>query len=393
MAAPARAWLVFGFSPEEAAGEPGPGLAPRRLEAGPEGILRVWPAWSYVVVETGAGLEVRSAGLRRRLPGWAEALPSETHLVLRGPAEARAWRREAAVTGALQDEPAWSRALPPEPRQPLPLLPGGFATPRPPFFTALPAGLRARRLALGTEHALALGAAGEVFTWGGGRHGQLGHGTLESEPQPRLVEALAGVPMWAVAAGGWHSASISEAGDLYMWGWNESGQLALPSKALVEERAQDDVCTGNAKLVPRQEQSAAKDTPFISIQAFPALLDLPQDLEEVESSTPGAGVNMDSWDMGTSPALTRHVGSSTWWPRGCGQRRWCAGPGPPTSVCWSREALEPPSHGCCQEEDEGELCSTRPAPRPVRTWIEAAGPRRGSCLAQTPRAAPEILGC
>ncbi|XP_032556326.1 RCC1 domain-containing protein 1 [Chiroxiphia lanceolata] len=298
MAAPARAWLVFGFSPEEAAGELGPGPAPRRLEAGPEGILRVWPAWSYVVVETGAGLEVRSAGLRRRLPGWAEALPSETHLVLRGPAEARAWRREAAVTGALQDEPAWSRALPPEPCQPLPLLPGGFATPRPPFFTALPAGLRARRLALGTEHALALGAAGEVFTWGGGRHGQLGHGTLESEPQPRLVEALAGVPMWAVAAGGWHSASVSgeglglvwevralvaaygpEAGDLYMWGWNESGQLALPSKALVEERAQDDVCTGNTKLVPRQEQSAAKDTPFISIQAFPALLDLPQDLE------------------------------------------------------------------------------------------------------------------
>ncbi|XP_071425032.1 RCC1 domain-containing protein 1 isoform X1 [Pithys albifrons albifrons] len=281
MAAPARAWLVFGLSLEEAAGEPGPGPAPRRLEAGPEGILRVWPAWSYVVVETGAGLEVRSAGLRRRLRGWAEALPSETHLVLRGPAGARAWRREAAVAGALQDEPAWSRELPPPPRRapPLPLLPGGFATPRPPFFTALPAGLRAQRLALGTEHALALGAHGEVFTWGAGRHGQLGHGTVESEPQPRLVEALAGVPMQAVAAGGWHSATVSEAGDLYVWGWNESGQLALPSKALVEEQTQDDAGTGNAKLMPCQEQSAAKGTTFISIQAFPALLDLPQDLE------------------------------------------------------------------------------------------------------------------
>lgn len=31
---------------------------------------------------------------------------------------------------------------------------------------------------------------------------------------------------------------ITEAGDLYVWGWNESGQLALPSKALAEERAQ-----------------------------------------------------------------------------------------------------------------------------------------------------------
>ncbi|NWQ83602.1 RCCD1 protein, partial [Columbina picui] len=44
------------------------------------------------------------------------------------------------------------------------------------------------------------------------RHGQLGHGTLESEPQPRLLEALAGVAMRAVAAGGWHSASVSGEG-------------------------------------------------------------------------------------------------------------------------------------------------------------------------------------
>ncbi|KAM6303566.1 RCC1 domain-containing protein 1 [Podargus strigoides] len=282
MAAAGRAWLVFGFSPEEAAGEPGPGPGPRRLESGPEGIRRVWPAWSYVVVETGAGLEVRSAGQRRRLRGWAEALPSETHLVLRGATAARAWPRAAALRGALEEEPAWSRALEPGPRRlpPLPLLPGGFATPRPPFFTALPAGVRARRLALGHEHALALGAAGETYGWGGGRHGQLGHGTLQSELQPRLVEALAGVPMQTVAAGGWHSASVSEGGDLYMWGWNESGQLALPSKALAEERAQDeDTGAGDAEPRSPQEQPAAEDAAFISIQAFPALLDLPQELE------------------------------------------------------------------------------------------------------------------
>lgn len=53
MAVPRRSWLVFGFSPEEAAGEPELGLGPRRLESGPEGVRRVWPAWSYVVVETG----------------------------------------------------------------------------------------------------------------------------------------------------------------------------------------------------------------------------------------------------------------------------------------------------------------------------------------------------
>lgn len=44
------------------------------------------------------------------------------------------------------------------------------------------------------------------------RHGQLGHGSLESEQQPRLVEALGGLPVRAVAAGGWHSACISGEG-------------------------------------------------------------------------------------------------------------------------------------------------------------------------------------
>ncbi|XP_069722891.1 RCC1 domain-containing protein 1 [Phaenicophaeus curvirostris] len=279
MAGPRRAWLALGFSTEEAAGQEEPGPGPRRLEPGPGGIRRLWPAWTYVVVETGAGLEVRSAGQRWPLRGWEEALPSETHLVLRGARSAAAWTR-AALREELREPPVWSAELPPGAPGPLPLLPGGFATPRPPFFSALPAGLRARHLALGNEHVLLLAAGGELLAWGSSRHGQLGHGTLESELQPRLVEALAGVPMQAVAAGGWHSASVSEGGDLYMWGWNESGQLALPSKALAEERArEEDMDAGDTAPAPCQEQPAAKPAAFIAIQAFPALLDLPQDLE------------------------------------------------------------------------------------------------------------------
>ncbi|KAM8804350.1 RCC1 domain-containing protein 1 [Eudromia elegans] len=282
MAAAGCAWFVFGFSVEEAAGGPEPGPGPRRLPAGPDGIRRVWPAWSYVVLETGAGaLEVRGGARSARLPrGCREALPSETHVLLRREAAAEAWPRAAALCGELRGTPAWRRPLPPGPgaEPPLPLLPGGFAAPRPPFFTPLPPALRARRLALGHEHALALGAHGETYAWGGGRHGQLGHGVLEPEREPRLVEALAGVAMRELAAGGWHSATVSESGDLYVWGWNESGQLALPSKALAEEWAQDEA-DGTAEWSPRQEQSDADGTQFISIQAFPALLDFPQERE------------------------------------------------------------------------------------------------------------------
>lgn len=40
-------------------------------------------------------------------------------------------------------------------------------------------------------------------------HGQLGHGGLTSEEEPRAVEALWGMTMSCVATGGWHSVCIS----------------------------------------------------------------------------------------------------------------------------------------------------------------------------------------
>lgn len=40
-------------------------------------------------------------------------------------------------------------------------------------------------------------------------HGQLGHGGLTSEEGPKAVEALGGMCMSCVAAGGWHSVCIS----------------------------------------------------------------------------------------------------------------------------------------------------------------------------------------
>lgn len=48
-----------------------------------------------------------------------------------------------------------------------------------------------------------------------------------NEEQPRLIEALSGIKIIDVAAGGWHSAALSAFGDLYTWGWNSHGQLGL----------------------------------------------------------------------------------------------------------------------------------------------------------------------
>lgn len=60
----------------------------------------------------------------------------------------------------------------------------------------------------------------------------MGHGSVESSEYPQEIDVLGGVNIVKVAAGGWHSCALSESGDVYIWGWNESGQLGLPCRNL-----------------------------------------------------------------------------------------------------------------------------------------------------------------
>ncbi|XP_077452287.1 RCC1 domain-containing protein 1 isoform X2 [Stigmatopora argus] len=157
----------------------------------------------------------------------------------------------------------------------LPLIPGGYIAMTPPFYRPLSPHLKATRLALGAKHSVLLSASGAVYTWGLGSHGQLGHGSLSSEGQPKVVEALWGMRMIFVATGGWHTACISDGGDLYVWGWNESGQLGLPSRAVRKapkyQTSEETVDLPTCGAQPEGE----KDTQvFISIQSFPALVDI-----------------------------------------------------------------------------------------------------------------------
>lgn len=70
----------------------------------------------------------------------------------------------------------------------------------------------------GGKHCLALGSEGQVYSWGEGDDGKLGHGDRESYDQPKLIEALLGTEIVDIACGGHHSAAISRNGALYTWG-------------------------------------------------------------------------------------------------------------------------------------------------------------------------------
>ncbi|KAF2892607.1 hypothetical protein ILUMI_13565 [Ignelater luminosus] len=79
----------------------------------------------------------------------------------------------------------------------------------------------------GREHCLILDDTGNVYSFGRGSRGQLGHGSLEDELEPKLIEALAGIKISKIATGGWHSCAVSAEGDVYTWGWNGNGQLGI----------------------------------------------------------------------------------------------------------------------------------------------------------------------
>uniref|UniRef100_A0A8C7E5A8 RCC1 domain containing 1 n=1 Tax=Naja naja TaxID=35670 RepID=A0A8C7E5A8_NAJNA len=286
-------WFCFGF--RWAGGAEG-GPEPLSTEGGGP-VRRVRPSWSFaaLVAAGGPGRVLLQGAVSAALPpDCLDALPSETHVLLLREAALEAWPVTTGSDALLDGRPAWRRELRAA-EAALPLVPGGYVVPRPPFFTALPAALPARRLLLGLEHALLLAAGGTLFSWGGGRHGQLGHGDLESRREPRAVEALQGLAVAEAAAGGWHSAAVTDAGDLYLWGWNEAGQLGLPSKKASEAAAAEEagsapwnrplcersVSPGGAGLDGRgaADGPGGDEAPFVSVQPFPALLDLPEEAE------------------------------------------------------------------------------------------------------------------
>lgn len=62
----------------------------------------------------------------------------------------------------------------------------------------------------GGKHCLALSSDQEVFSWGEGEDGKLGHGNRDSYDRPKLIEALSGLGIVDIACGSAHSAAVRD---------------------------------------------------------------------------------------------------------------------------------------------------------------------------------------
>ncbi|OAY57362.1 RCC1 domain-containing protein RUG3, mitochondrial isoform X3 [Manihot esculenta] len=122
----------------------------------------------------------------------------------------------------------------------------GFGHENPVFMPTLNPNLdNVRCIALGGVHSIALTSLGQVFTWGYGGFGALGHSVYHRELLPRLVKGNWNGKIQHIATSGAHTAAVTESGELYTWGRdegdgrlglgpgrgpNEGGGLSIPSK-------------------------------------------------------------------------------------------------------------------------------------------------------------------
>jgi hypothetical protein len=94
-----------------------------------------------------------------------------------------------------------------------------------------PEGTNIVKLRCGFAHFVALSDTGALYSWGSGGRGELGHDEQEHVmvncEEPKRIDFFDDLPSVVkdISCGGWHTLALTSDGDIYSWGWNESGQL------------------------------------------------------------------------------------------------------------------------------------------------------------------------
>lgn len=78
--------------------------------------------------------------------------------------------------------------------------------------------LDVRSLSLGAKHAALTTKQGEVFCWGEGKRGRLGHKLDIDATRPKIVDSLTGIYIESVSCGEYQTCALSNSGELYTWG-------------------------------------------------------------------------------------------------------------------------------------------------------------------------------
>lgn len=92
-------------------------------------------------------------------------------------------------------------------------------------------------VACGMTHTIALTDRNELFSWGNGSNGQLGHGDFETITSPKIAEEFKKVKdrIIQIDCGWFYSGVLFENGKLSLFGDNDEGQIGNGSKGRTDE--------------------------------------------------------------------------------------------------------------------------------------------------------------
>ena len=76
-------------------------------------------------------------------------------------------------------------------------------------------------ISCGGSHSAVITSSGELFTWGKGRYGRLGHGDSEDQLLPKKVEAVQGYRVINVACGSGDAQTLALTDDECVWSWGD----------------------------------------------------------------------------------------------------------------------------------------------------------------------------
>jgi len=84
------------------------------------------------------------------------------------------------------------------------------------------------KISAGNNHSMAITELGELYTWGEGIYGQLGHGVNNNEQYPKKIEYFCNkFKIIDCIGGATHTIALTEEGYLFGWGQNDKNQLNL----------------------------------------------------------------------------------------------------------------------------------------------------------------------
>ncbi|KAG7376512.1 hypothetical protein PHYPSEUDO_013229 [Phytophthora pseudosyringae] len=82
-------------------------------------------------------------------------------------------------------------------------------------------------IACGAQHSLAITDGGELYTWGSGEDGRLGHGDMRDRAVPRKIMSLLRESVMSASCGGAHTAVLTAKGTVFTFGRGRNGRLGL----------------------------------------------------------------------------------------------------------------------------------------------------------------------